>query len=587
MRYLRSRRGLGGLGLLTVVASLTLLVVTTAGADDGRSGSQPGKPVLPASTVGVTPVDVSANDAPNDCKLFYPNGGAPAYSFRIKDGTSKTYTDPASGATFTLTLNPGNPGAGKSWPAYATNTYFSWTSTGAAVVDAGVDGNNERDTTRYSYAGQPGGSITGDGYLHASAKSVDSSGNPRTLDTLDDMSFCYNQLAPISGSAFVDMNGNGANDTGDTAATGLTVTLYSGSGTSLGTTTTDANGTYTFAAEPTKAAYKVCVTAPTTDPNGYLQTLPSSGSNCSGAGQGPNGVTIASLASAGQTGVNFGFEPLGSISGTVYQDNDQNGALGAGDAPQGGWTITLHGAPQTMSMSSQADGTYKFVLPLSTSATYTVCETPPGGVWAESQPLPSSNDVCSATGELLKGNQPQATSISDSLTGNNFGNVVAVSGTSGALGASGTDAKYNVQLGAGKNVPFVVNAGTVSGTGTPFVSLWAGDSTQQVTPLLEQISFTENALNADGTVKNLVYTDTFPFVLPNAKTMMRCKVDPRDPLDLTKLAAHYTDPTTTGEVLPTGETSCVVFLTASGGAAGTGSVNAVVYSAVDGFRGTN
>ena len=104
------------------------------------------------------PTDYYANDTPNDCgKLFYPSGGAPTYAFRIKDGTSKKYTDPATGATFTLTVNPPNSGypsgsGTAKWPAYANGTYFSFTSTGAAIVDVGVDGDNEKDTTRYNYS---------------------------------------------------------------------------------------------------------------------------------------------------------------------------------------------------------------------------------------------------------------------------------------------------------------------------------------------------------------------------------------------------------------------------------------------------
>ena len=326
-------RSIQGLVLVAALLAVTWLVVVPA------FGSSAGSKVPPPSVSGVLPTDYYANDTANDCgKLFYPSGGAPTYAFRIKDGTSKKYTDSATGATFTLTVNPPNSGypsgsGTAKWPAYANGTYFSFTSTGAAVVDVGVDGDNEKDSTRYNYSSAPGGSVSGDGYLHASALRTNSDGSPRTLDGLDDISICYNTFAPISGKAFIDANGNGTSDDAvDPSAGGLTVTLFNGSGTSLGTTTTGSDGSYTFAKENVGAAYKVCIGAPTADANGYLETLPTSGAAC--AAPASVGYTIAKLGVSGQSKQDFGFEPLGSVAGTVYNDvnqdpNEQRGRLAA------------------------------------------------------------------------------------------------------------------------------------------------------------------------------------------------------------------------------------------------------------------
>ena len=375
MNVLRSKRAVAGLAAaLITLMGLTLFVVLPALA------SSAGSKVPPPSVSGVLATDYYANDTPNDCgKLFYPSGGAPTYAFRIKDGTSKKYTDPATGATFTLTVNPPNSGypsgsGTAKWPAYANGTYFSFTSTGAAIVDVGVDGDNEKDTTRYNYSGAAGGSVSGDGYLHASALKTNSDGSPRTLDGLDDMSFCYNTFAPISGTAFIDANGNGTKDDPvDPSAGGLTVTLFNGSGTSLGTTTTASDGSYTFAKENVGAAYKVCIGAPTADANGYLETRPTSGPAC--AAPASVGYTIAKLGVSGQSNQDFGFEPLGSVAGTVYNDVDQNQQNNDG-SPLSGWTVTLYGGAQPTSMPTGQDGSYKFKVPFSTSTTYTVCETP-------------------------------------------------------------------------------------------------------------------------------------------------------------------------------------------------------------------
>ena len=106
-------------------------------------------------------------------------------------------------------------------------------------------------------------------------------------------------------------------------------------------------------------------------------------------------------------------------------------------------------------------------------------------------------------------------------------------------------------------------------------------------PLLEHINFPD-ALNADGTLKytHLVYTDPFPFT-GTPQTMPACKVDPRsssDPTQLSSSPVDYTNSDNAGAVLPTGATSCVISLTTSGTVASGGSLDAEVYSDVDGLR---
>ena len=590
---MKGTRIVQGLVLGGALLAVTWLVVVPA------FGSSVGSKVPPPSVSGVLPTDYYANDTPNDCgKLFYPSGGAPTYAFRIKDGTSKKYTDPATGATFTLTVNPPNSGypsgsGSANWPAYANGKYFSFTSTGAAIVDVGVDGDNEKDTTRYSYSGASGGSVSGDGYLHASALKTNSDGSTKTLDGLDDMSFCYNTFAPISGTAFIDANGNGTKDDPvDASASGLMVTLFNGVGTSLGTTTTASDGSYTFPKESVGAAYKVCIGAPTADANGYLETLPTSGAAC--AAPASVGYTIAKLGVSGQSNQDFGFEPLGSVAGTVYNDVNQNLANDDGSALSG-WTVTLYGGGQPASMPTGPDGSYKFKVPFSTSTTYTVCETPKDGTWAQDVPLPSSPSVCSGANELLKGNQFKPATEDATIIDQDFGNVAAVlcNSQDGSV-PSPNPGTYDVNVppsscstgGSKANTGFVVDSG-VQPDGTPYVSVWTGDSQGAKVPLLEHINFPD-ALTADGTLQytHLVYTDPFPFT-GTPQTMPSCKVDPRDSSDHTKLSTspvNYTNPDNARAVLPGTATSCVISLTPSGTAGSGGSLVADVYSDVDGLR---
>jgi hypothetical protein len=183
--------------------------------------------------------------------------------------------------------------------------------------------------------------------------------------------------------------------------------------------------------------------------------------------------------------ITFCFAPSGSIAGTVYRDNTQpaNGSQDAGDPGLAGWTVKLYdGSTLALTTLSAADGTYGFSLPLSTTDTYTVCETPPSGTWAQSQPSPAGSNVCTHTGELPKGYVLTPTSSTQAITAQNFGNVPAVA-CAQPFGVPGT---YDVKLADCKENTFVFSSGTLGGK--PFVSLWVGDHTLPEVPMVERIT---------------------------------------------------------------------------------------------------
>ena len=126
----------------------------------------------------------------------------------------------------------------------------------------------------------------------------------------------------VSGSVYIDANGNGTQDTGEGAdGAGTVIDLESAGGaTTLTSTTTAAGGTFTFA-DVVPGAYTVAVEAPT----GYAATQPVGGTDA---------VTVAPAGAV--TGQTFGIAPAGSITGTVYDDANGNGARDAGDAGEAG-----------------------------------------------------------------------------------------------------------------------------------------------------------------------------------------------------------------------------------------------------------
>jgi SdrD B-like protein len=280
----------------------------------------------------------------------------------------------------------------------------------------------------------------------------------------------------------------------------------------------------------------------------------------------------------------------GSVSGTIYRDANQNGTNDTGDAAQSGWTVHLYkGTSLVGTTSSAADGTYSFTTVLDTSATYRVCEVPPSGTWAQTQPLPSSANICTAGGELPKGYSFSPSSATQVVTGKDFGNVPAVPCSQPMEYSPGGGIDYQVELAACKTGQTFVFSSGVNSAGNPYVGLWAGDesATQEANkqPMIEKITI-PNTLNADGTFKytKLNYTDSFPLDPNNTQSMPACLLDPRTgPASLT-LAGAYTTDAAKSSILPGTATSCLIWSSAFVDSAGKLWLVAYVYSDIDGLR---
>jgi len=271
----------------------------------------------------------------------------------------------------------------------------------------------------------------------------------------------------------------------------------------------------------------------------------------------------------------FCFDVLGSVSGTVYQDRNQNGT-NDDSSPQAGWTVKLYQAATLVkTTTSGSGGSYAFALPLVPNSQYTVCEVPPSGTWAQTQPAPSSANVCSSSGELLKGYRFTPTRASQQISGDDFGNVASVACTSGPFGLP----NYQIQFATCKpNQSYVFGSGTTA-AGKPFVSVWGGDQTNTTeVPLVERITWPYDASKGQNQF-TVLYTDDFPFDLTTVKAMQYCKLDPRDGSEFT-LQQQYGTSASKGSVLPGTETSCLISTTESANAM----FVAYVYSAIDGLR---
>ena len=153
----------------------------------------------------------------------------------------------------------------------------------------------------------------------------------------------------ISGSKFSDLNANGQWDANEPGLAGWTIRLVGGPHAVNRTTTTGANGSYTFAnLEP--GAYTVTEVPQA----GWAQTQPP-----------PPGARLVTLASQSVNGIDFGNTQLSSIGDYVWLDLNRNGIQDAGESGVQGVTVELFKliagtwVPQTTQLTN-ASGYYLF-----------------------------------------------------------------------------------------------------------------------------------------------------------------------------------------------------------------------------------
>lgn len=297
-------------------------------------------------------------------------GNAPASLFGHKyedqtgDGLSADdLSHPLSGFTINLYADTNTDGSLDAGDALAGTTTTgadgSYSFTG---LDPGTYFIQEVNQPTYTETAPPGNTYT------VSLASGDNKGS-FDFDNFKNMS--------ISGTKFNDLNGNGTQDAGEPTLQGWTIQLYTDTGGTLTavsgeTTTTDANGNYSFTnlpPLPTGETYAVREVQQA----GWTQTTTN-----------PSDITIQSGENA--TGYNFGNFQLGKISGTKFVDvkgDDTSATVGtADDTPYaGGVTINLIENGSTIATTTtDANGNYSFTN--LGAGVYTVQEIAPTG-WVE------------------------------------------------------------------------------------------------------------------------------------------------------------------------------------------------------------
>ena len=313
--------------------------------------------------------------------------------------------------------------------------------------------------------------------LQGTNRAKDSNGSPSgtspaTLSTTwdQDVDFGYYKPASIGDYVWVDANGNGVQDAGESGLGGVTVKLLDSSGTNtLQTTTTDANGHYSFTAM--SGTYKVAATAPT----GYVATATGKGTAATDSNASPSSTSPTLLPAGGSdANVDFGFYQLVSIGDYVWQDTNANGLQDADELGINSVTLTLTGT----------DGTGTTITPVQTT---TSNNSGVAGHYQFSNLKPGTYTVTVDANNFAAGHALQGYTITATLPGadpakDSNGNPSRTSPPLLPSGSNDEDADFGFHTTADLSITVTDNSNTaVPGTNTTYTIVASNLGTSAVT----------------------------------------------------------------------------------------------------------
>jgi hypothetical protein len=214
------------------------------------------------------------------------------------------------------------------------------------------------------------------------------------------INYNFGDLKPVTltGTVYVDNNGTGVFGTPDTGIGGVTVTLSgtNDQGTSItATTTTAANGSYSFATDSNGNALRPgTYTITETQPSGYLPGLANVGTvNGASDGTAQSHTQIVSIVMPeGQAGINYNFGQVlpVSVSGYVYMDTNQDRVKDNGETSDGLADVIqltgtdIYGNSVNLTTTTDATGFYSFtnLMPGTYTVTFVTTTSPYQFEWA-------------------------------------------------------------------------------------------------------------------------------------------------------------------------------------------------------------
>ena len=254
-------------------------------------------------------------------------------------------------------LNPGEKG-------YPEQTVQLLDKDGAVVATTKTDANGA-----YSFDNLPDGTysvkVVKDGALTDLEQTgdpdstLDNASEPITLNeanpTKKNVDFGYVPDYFITGTIYRDGNRSGALDSDEKLYEGVTVQLRDKDGNVVATTTTDADGTYSFDKLPA-GTYSVTVVQ-----DGPIASLEQTGDPDATKDNASEPITLNND-NPSKTDINFGYIADNSLSGTVYRDDSRNEKQDGTEPGYSGVTVQLLDKDGTVvgTTTTDKDGRYSF-----------------------------------------------------------------------------------------------------------------------------------------------------------------------------------------------------------------------------------
>jgi uncharacterized surface anchored protein len=240
------------------------------------------------------------------------------------------------------------------------------------------------------------------------------------------------QQAAVGDRVWEDANGNGIQDSGEAGIVGVKVDLKDAGGNIVKTTTTGADGKYSFTVDPGK--YTVAVTAPT----GMTATDQHKGADGVDSDINAGGQSDAITLAAGQTNnnVDAGFYKGATLGDRVWMDANKNGVQDSGEAGVAAVKVILldaAGNPTGATATTDTNGNYSFtnLKPGTYSVQFDKASLPANYVFTGADL--GSNDAKDSDANVSTGKTAQVTLASGAVNNDLDAGIVAVPAKLGDL----------------------------------------------------------------------------------------------------------------------------------------------------------